>query len=69
MCEPLEQAYKNCFSAIEEYNLKQKRADRRIDAPLVYGTNTQFKNGEKLLKRRTKTNQDCCLVVTVGDDR
>lgn len=49
-CEPLEQAYKNCFAqAIEEYNAKQKRADRRIDG--INGYMSQIrnsKNGEKL---------------------
>ena len=49
-CEPLEQAYKNCFSqAIEEYNAKQKRADRRIGGIESYMNQIRnSKNGEKL---------------------
>ena len=49
-CEPLEQAYKNCFAqAIEEYNSKQKRADRRIDGINGYMNQIRTsKNGEKL---------------------
>ena len=44
-CEPLEQAYKNCFAqAIEEYNAKQKRADRRIDG--INGYMSQIRNSK-----------------------
>ena len=48
--EPLEQAYQKCFGqAIEDYNDKQKRSDRKIDG--VKGYMQQIKNsgnGEKL---------------------
>lgn len=48
--EPLEVAYEKCFGkAIEEYNAKQKRADRRIDGVKGYMEQVKHsKNGEKL---------------------
>ncbi len=58
--EPLEEAYKNCFAeAIEQYNAKQKRKDRRIAG--VKGYMNQIKNsgnGEKLFYE---------IVVQVGN--
>lgn len=48
--QPLEEAYRVCFEkAINEYNSKQKRADRRIDGVKGYMTKIKnSKNGEKL---------------------
>lgn len=48
--ETLEQAYEKCFGqAVEEYNAKQKRADRRIDGAKGYMEQIRnSKNGEKL---------------------
>lgn len=48
--ESIEEAYKNCFSkSIEEYNTRQKRADRRIDGVKGYMEQIRnSKNGEKL---------------------
>lgn len=48
--EPIEQAYEICFSqSIEEYNSKQKRADRRIAGAKGYMEQIKkSKNGEKL---------------------
>lgn len=48
--EPLELAYEKCFGqAIEEYNEKQSRADRRIDGARGYMEQIRTsKNGEKL---------------------
>lgn len=49
-CEPLEDAYAHCFGqAIEDYNAKQRRADRRING--IKGYMEQIRtsgNGEKL---------------------
>lgn len=62
--ESLEIAYKNCFEkAIEEYNTKQKRKDRKIDG--VKGYIEQIKNsgnGEKLFYEsiiQVGNMQDC----------
>lgn len=48
--ETLEQAYEKCFAqAVDEYNAKQKRADRRIDGAKGYMEQIRnSKNGEKL---------------------
>lgn len=48
--ETLEQAYEKCFGqAVEEYNAKQKRVDRRIDGAKGYMEQIRnSKNGEKL---------------------
>lgn len=48
--ESLEQAYEKCFGqAVEEYNAKQKRADRRIDGAKGYMEQIRTsKNGEKV---------------------
>lgn len=48
--ESLEDAYKHCFGkAIDEYNAKQKRADRRIDGVRGYMEQVRTSgNGEKL---------------------
>lgn len=58
--EPLQEAYDKCFGkAIEEYNEKQKRADRRIDGPEGYMDKIKnSKNGEKLYYE---------LVVQIGN--
>lgn len=54
---PLEDAYKKCFGkAVEDYNAKQKRKDRKIDSYL--DQIRQSKNGEKLFYEN---------VVQIGD--
>lgn len=71
-CEPLEQAYKNCFAqAIEEYNSKQKRADRRIDGINGYMNQIRTsKNGEKLYYEtviQLGNKFDCSVGTTKAD--
>ena len=46
--ETLEQAYEKCFGqAVEEYNAKQKEADRRIDGAKVHGADTELQERRK----------------------
>ena len=57
-CEPLEQAYKNCFAqAIEEYNAKQKRLIEGLMELTVYESNTQFKKWRKAVLRNSDTDR------------